>query len=161
MSEVHGEATVPAAEQPSYGTIAPAPAPAYPVVPMQSQAPAVQAPIGKVRGTGVCILLCIVTLGIYSLFWFYAVHEEMKRHKGTGLGGGLALVLSIFVGIAMPFLTSAEAGELYERRGLRKPVSGATGLWNFPGALLVVGPLVWFIKTNGAINAYWRTLGAA
>jgi hypothetical protein len=118
-------------------------------------------PVGKVRSTGVCILLSIVTLGIYQLVWYYSTHEEMKRHSGQGMGGGLALVLAFFVGIVMPYLSSSEIGELYERRGLRKPVSGATGLWYFPGILILVGPLVWFIKTNGALNAYWRSLGTA
>ena len=116
--------------------------------------------IGRVRGTGVCILLTVVTLGIYSLFWFYSVHAEMKAHKGTGLGGGIGLLLAIFVGVVMPFITSQEVGELYERRGVAKPVSAATGLWNFPGSFLIIGPLVWFIKTNGALNAYWRSQGA-
>lgn len=119
-----------------------------------------QPTFGKIRGTGICILLTCLTLGIYPIVWYYQVHEEMKRHSGNGMGGGLALVLAIFVGIAMPYITSSEVGGLYERRGQRKPVSGATGLWYFPGVLLLVGPLVWFIKTNGALNSYWRSLGA-
>jgi hypothetical protein len=119
-------------------------------------------PVGKVRGTGVSILLMIVTFGIYSWFWYFSVHEEMKRHKnGEGLGGGLALVLTIFVGIVMPYLTSDEVGKLYERRGQPKPVSGMTGLWYFPGIFILVGPIVWFVKTNGALNSYWVSLGAA
>ncbi|MGI8683270.1 MAG: DUF4234 domain-containing protein [Mycobacteriales bacterium] len=118
------------------------------------------APIGKVRSTGVVILLSLVTLGIYGLVWYYQVHEEMKRHKGTGLGGGIALLLAMLVGIVMPYITSAEVGELYDRRQQAKPVSGLTGLWYFPGIFLLIGPLVWFIKTNGALNAYWRSLGA-
>jgi hypothetical protein len=28
------------------------------------------------------------------------------------------------------------------------------------GSFIVVGPLVWLIKTNGALNAYWRSMGA-
>lgn len=118
------------------------------------------APLGKIRGTGVCILLAIVTFGIYPIVWYYQVHEEMKRHTGNGLGGGLALVLAIFVGFVMPYITAAEAGSLYQGRGLRRPVSGVTGLWYFPGMFILVGPLVWFIKTNGALNNYWRSLGA-
>lgn len=118
------------------------------------------APVGHIRGTGVTILLSIVTFGIYSLVWYYQVHEEMKRHTGNGLGGGLALLLALLVGFVMPYVTASEVGELYERRGQRKPVSGATGLWYFPGMLIVVGPIVWFVKTNGALNAYWRSLGA-
>jgi hypothetical protein len=132
------------------------PAPAYgypPAVPGS-------APVGKVRETGVCILLMIVTFGIYSLFWYFAVHDEMKRHKGTGLGGGIALLIAFFVGIAMPYLTSQEVGEMYERRGQHPPVTWVTGLWNFPGIFILVGPIVWFVKTNGALNAYWRSLGA-
>lgn len=117
-------------------------------------------PVGKVRGTGVSILLAIVTFGIYPIVWYFLVHEEMKRHSNDGIGGGLALVLAILVSIAMPFITSSQVGSLYARRGLQRPVSGATGLWYVPGAVIVVGPLVWFVKTNGAINDYWRALGA-
>jgi hypothetical protein len=118
-------------------------------------------PVGQIRGTGKCVLLLIVTLGIYSWFWYYSVHEEMKRHKnGEGLGGGLALVLTIFVGIVMPYITSDEVGKLYERRGQPKPVSALTGLWYFPGMFIVVGPIIWFVKTNRALNDYWASLGA-
>ena len=136
--------------------------PGSPGVPAQylPASPAVNpAALGKIRGTGICILLTIVTFGIYSWVWYYSVHEEMKRHTGSGLGGGLALVLAIFVGIASPYLASSEVGQLYERRGMPKPVSGVTGLWYFPGIFLLVGPLVWFIKTNGALNSYWRGAG--
>jgi hypothetical protein len=124
------------------------------------QQPGWSPPIGKVRGTGTGILLYVVTFGIYGYVWWYLVHDEMKRHKGTGLGGGLSLLLTFLVGLVMPYLTSAEVGELYERRGQSKPVSGLTGLWYFPGALILVGPIVWFVKTNDALNDYWRSLGA-
>ncbi len=118
------------------------------------------APVGKIRITGTCILLSIVTLGIYALAWYYMTHDEMKRHSGDGLGGGIALLLAFFIGIVMPYLTSNEVGGLYQRSGQRAPVSAATGLWYFPGVILIVGPIVWFVKTNGALNAYWRSQGA-
>ena len=117
-------------------------------------------PLGQVRSTGACIALCVVTIGIYSLVWFYKTHEEMKRHTNSGLGGGLALVLGFFVSFVMWFLTPSEIAGMYERRGMRAPVSGATGLW----ALLLgwcfgLGLIIWFVKTNGALNAYWRSQG--
>lgn len=119
------------------------------------------APLGKIRSTGTCILLTVVTFGIYSLYWYFKVHDEMKRHSGAGLGGGLALVLGLFVGIVMPFVSSHEVGGLYERRGQRAPVSAATGLWMLLlGWFFFVGAIVWFVKTNGALNASWRSLGA-
>lgn len=117
-------------------------------------------PIGKVRDTGVCILLYIVTFGFYGLYWYYATHDEMKRHSGAGLGGGIALLLAIFVSIVMPYVNSNEVGGLYARQGKREPVSAATGLWYFPGMLILIGPIIWFVKTNGALNEYWRSVGA-
>ncbi|WGL50719.1 DUF4234 domain-containing protein [Nocardioides sp. BP30] len=134
--------------------------PPSPQPPVRGYAP-VDGPPGKVRSTGLCILLTVVTLGIYPLVWFYSVHEEMKRHTNHGMGGPLALVLAFFISFVMPYLTSGEVGGLYERTGRARPVSALTGLWYFPGALIIVGPLVWFIKTNGALNAYWRSQGAA
>jgi hypothetical protein len=117
-------------------------------------------PLGKVRGTGMVILLTIVTLGIYSLVYYYSTHEEMKRHSGDGLGGVLALVLAFFVGVVSPFLLSKEVGDLYERQGRSAPVTALTGLWVFPGILILIGPFVWLVRTNGALNDYWRALGA-
>lgn len=156
-------------EQPDPASVVPGPDPAYaPPTGMQQYdvpgaAPAgVAVPgqvgqIGQVRNTGTCILLFIVTLGIYGWFWYYNSAEEMKRHSGEGIGGVLALILGIFVSIAMVFISAHEVGKLYERRGQRPPVSALTGLWVL---LPLVGGIVWFVKTNGALNDYWRSLGA-
>jgi hypothetical protein len=117
-------------------------------------------PSGQVRGTGLTMLLFAVTFGVWGHVYYFQSHDEMKRHTGIGIGGVLALLLSLFAGIASPFLLSHEVGGLYEGRGQRKPVSALTGLWFFPGIFLLVGPLIWFIRTNGALNDYWRSLGA-
>ncbi len=138
----------------------PPPAPAAPgYAPMAAMG---QGPgsIGKVRSTGTCVLLMIVTLGIYGLFWWYNTHEEMKRHSGQGLGGILAFVIAFFFGIVMPFITSSEVAGLYRRAGRPEPVTAMTGLWYFPGAIIIVGPIIWFVKTNGALNEYWKSMGA-
>ncbi|HET7067365.1 MAG TPA: hypothetical protein VFI21_07165 [Nocardioides sp.] len=70
---------------------------------------------------------------------------------------GLALVLGLLVTIVMVFLTPGEAGKLYERRVQRAPVRALTGPWIL---LPLAGATVWFVKTNGALNGYWRSLGA-
>lgn len=140
----------------------PPPPPPYGYAPQahgQAQPPA-PGPVGEVRSTGLAILLFVVTFGIYGWYWWFKVHEEMKRHTGQGIGGVVALVLAIFVGIVMPYLTSAEVGAVQERAGRRRTVSGATGLWYFPGIFILVGPIIWFVRTNGALNDYWESLGA-
>ena len=131
------------------------------LAPPPDASPAMVAPLGKVRETGTCVLLTIVTLGFYTWYWYYKTHDEMKQHSGTGIGGGVALILAILVGIVMPFLNSNEVGGLYERRGQARPVSAVTGLWALLlGWFFFVGLIVWFVKTNGALNEYWRSLGA-
>lgn len=127
--------------------------PAYP-------APRGDGSIGKVRSTGISILLYIVTLGIYGFVWWFKVHAEMKRHRGEGLGGGLAVVISIIISPVMAYITANEVQKLYEARGQEPPVRTTTGLWYFPGSFIIVGPIVWFVKVNGALNDYWRSVGA-
>jgi Domain of unknown function (DUF4234) len=158
MTEANDPA--PAAQQPD--AVPPPAPPAAAAVPAPAYAgqPATM-PIGTIRSTGTCILLTIVTLGFYTWYWYYKTHEEMKQHSGAGIGGPVALILAIFVGIAMPFLSSHEVGGLYERRGQAKPVSATTGLWFLLLAwLLLIGAIVWFVKTNNALNEYWRSVGA-
>lgn len=123
-------------------------------------APMGMGPLGKIRPTGICILLAIVTLGIYTLVWWFLVHEELKRHTGRGLGGLVALLLSLFVGIVMPYFTSHEVGAARKAAGQEEKVTGVTGLWYFPGIFILVGPIVWFVKTNAALNEYWASRGA-
>ncbi len=161
------ESNDPAPVSPQSGSVPPpfgeaTPAPAAPAAP--EAAYAYQATgtgqVGQIRSTGTCILLSIVTLGIYTWFWYYKTHEEMKQHSGQGIGGGVALLLAIFVSIVMPFLSSNEVGKLYERRGQKPPVTAATGLWFLLLGWLLVGAIVWFVKTNNALNEYWKSVGA-
>jgi hypothetical protein len=138
------------------------PRPQYPPYPAHLAPPSREnrGPVGQVRGTALQILLFVVTFGIWAVVYLFQSHDEMKRHSGEGIGGLLALLVAFFAYMASPFLLSHEVGGLYERRGLRKPVSALTGLWFFPGIFLLVGPIVWFVLTNNALNRYWRSEGA-
>ena len=84
----------------------------------------------------------------------------MKRHTGRGLGGLVAFLLAFFIGVASPYLASSEVGQMQELAGRPKTVSALTGLWYIPGILILVGPIIWFVKTNGALNDYWKSMGA-
>ncbi|TKJ28365.1 hypothetical protein A6V29_02920 [Blastococcus sp. CCUG 61487] len=130
-----------------------------PAPPSWAQYAPVDGALGKRRPTGMTILLFFVTFGIWAFIYYFQTHEEMKRHTGEGLGGIVALLIAIIFGLANPFLLSNEVGKLYERRGQQPPVTALTGLWFFPGIFILVGPFVWFVKTNNALNAYWESLG--
>jgi hypothetical protein len=126
--------------------------------------PGNQGPLGQPRGVGFGILLYIVTLHFYSWYWVYKTAEEIKRHTGDGLGGVLGLVIWIVLNPVMAFVIPSEIGAMYRKDVQHPPISGWTGLWLFPGFLLVIPAIVWFVKVQGALNRYWegkRTTGPA
>jgi hypothetical protein len=112
-------------------------------------------PLGHPRGIGFGILMIIVTLGFYSWYWAYKTHEEMGRHTDEGLGGVLGLVIWILITAVSAFVIPSEVGNMYRKDGREPPVSGWTGLWLFPGFVLIVPAIVWFVKVQGALNRYW------
>ncbi len=118
-------------------------------------------PLGKPRGIGFGILLFIVTLGFYSWYWVFKTEEEMRQHTGEGLGGILGLVVWILITPVMDFVIPSEIGKMYKRDGQEPPVTGWTGLWGFPGGILIIPGIVWFVKVQGALNRYWEAQGAS
>jgi hypothetical protein len=118
-------------------------------------------PLGQPRGIGFGIFIFIITLGIYGIYWAYKTHEEMKQHTGEGLGGVLGLVVWIVVGAVSAFVIPSEVGKMYKRDGREPPVTGWTGLWLIPGAILIIPAIVWFVKVQGALNRYWESKAAA
>lgn len=51
----------------------------------------------KFRSIGICILLSIITCGIYGLFWVYSLTEdvnELSKDK-SGTSGGMVILFSI------------------------------------------------------------------
>ncbi|HXF97301.1 MAG TPA: hypothetical protein VNJ46_01670 [Gaiellaceae bacterium] len=99
-------------------------------------------PLGKPRGIGFGILLFVVTVGLYSLSWAYTTHAELRPRTEDGLGGQLGLAVRILAWPVSAFLIPAETGRMYRRDGRTPPVTGWTGLWLFPGSLLVLPALV-------------------
>ena len=114
-------------------------------------------PLGQPRGIGFGILMFVITLGLYGWYWIYKTMEEMKQHTGDGLGGVLSLVIWILLGALMAFVTPSEVGRMYQKDGRPAPVSGWTGLWLFPFGVFIIPAIVWFVKTQGALNRYWES----
>jgi Na+/proline symporter len=118
-------------------------------------------PIGQPRGVGFVILLTIVTLGIYSLYWVFKTQEELKQHTGEGLGGVLGLVVWIVVGAVSAFVIPSEVGKMYQKDGREAPITGWTGLWLVPGAILIIPIFIWIAKVQGSLNDYWESEAGA
>jgi hypothetical protein len=118
-------------------------------------------PLGSPRGIGFGILLFIVTIGFYSWYWVFKSQEEVKQHSGEGIGGVVGLVIWILLSIVSAFVIPSEVGKMYKKDGQEPPVTGWTGLWLFPGAILIIPAIVWFVKVQGALNHYWTGKGAA
>jgi hypothetical protein len=117
-------------------------------------------PLGSPRGIGFGILLFIVTIGFYSWYWVFKTQEEIKQHSGEGIGGVVGLVIWILLSVVSAFVIPSEVGKMYKKDGQEPPVTGWTGLWLFPGAILIIPAIVWFAKIQGALNRYWTGKGA-
>jgi hypothetical protein len=115
-------------------------------------------PLGETRSIGLSILWFILTLGIYSFYWVYKTHEEIKRYSGNGIGGVLGLVIWLLISPVTFFVVPSEVRWMYEDLdGETSPVRGITGLWFL---LPLLGSLIWFVRVQGALNRYWESKGA-
>src|SRR5262249_59452019 len=104
-------------------------------------------PLGRPRGIGFGILLYVVTFSFYSWYWVFKTQEEMKQRTGEGLGGVLGLVIWILISPVSAFVIPSEVGKMHTRDGIDPPpMTGWTGLWLFPGAILIIPAIVWFVK---------------
>jgi hypothetical protein len=111
-------------------------------------------PRGKVRDSVLVIIFSIITLGIYFWVWTYKIFKENKDFSGDGVGGGIGLVLAILLGIVNWFLLPSEIGNIYEKMGREKPVSGVTGFWNL---IPIIGFIIWVVKVQGAMNRIYES----
>ncbi|MGI8666516.1 MAG: DUF4234 domain-containing protein [Jatrophihabitans sp.] len=119
--------------------------------------PAVRAPLGKQRGGIAVVLLSLITLGIYWLVYVFKTHREIKANSGVGLGGGVALVIAIFLGFLTPFLLGNDVRAVRQRAGLADRVSWLTGFWSW---IPIVGLFIFTVKLQNALNEYWVRQGA-
>ncbi|HXY91393.1 MAG TPA: DUF4234 domain-containing protein [Acidimicrobiia bacterium] len=150
----------PAAETPG-ATPAPPPASAQPPAPAPAPSPPApppapspgRAPLGKPRSAAAVIIFSIITLGIYFLYWTYQVFRELKEHTGQGIGPVIGLLIAIVFSPINWFVLPSEIGNMYAAGGQDKPVSGATGFWNF---IPLVGAIIWFVKVQHALNRVWE-----
>jgi Domain of unknown function (DUF4234) len=113
--------------------------------------------VGKRRSIGLVIVLTIVTFGIWTLVWSFQNGSELKRRDGTGLGGGLYLVLTLLLAPATMFLMAHEVEMLYRNEGKQPPITTIWGLWFL---LPIIGNIIWYVRIQRSINEFWTAHGA-
>jgi len=114
-------------------------------------------PVGTLRSPALVIIFSIITFGIYTLYWAYKTGKEMKDYSGNGLGGGVSLVIALFIFIVLMFTMPGEVKALYESDGAESPVSTKTGFWFL---LPLIGGIIWWVKVQSALNTFWESKGA-
>ena len=68
------------------------------------------------------------------------------------------MVIFILISPVTFFIVPSEVRYMYAGLdGEHSPVSGIYGLWFL---LPLIGPLIWFIQVQGALNRYWQAKGA-
>ncbi|MEL7206947.1 MAG: DUF4234 domain-containing protein [Actinomycetota bacterium] len=131
------------------------PPPARPTTP--GPAGPATGPVGEVRSIGLVIFLTIITIGIWQLVWSYQTGSELRRHAGTGIGGVGYVFITLLILPATMFLLPNEVADLYRRQGQVPPVTAWVGLWVL---LPVLGPIIWYVQVQRAVNEYWQSRGA-
>ena len=102
------------------------------------------------------ILLSIVTCGIWTIVWSYKNGEELKQWRNDGIGGVGYLLITLFVSPVTMFLMASEVEKAYRDEGREPPITTIWGLWFL---LPLIGPIIWYVRIQNALNDYWTLHG--
>ena len=109
------------------------------------------------------VLMCLVTLGLYQLYWFYQHWVCVRRHDGSAILPVPRAIFGVFYCHSL-FSRIRKEGEL---QGLSDPPAAgmlatvwilASLAWRLPGALALLGVVSWF--TMIPIQAYAKRINA-
>ena len=112
------------------------------------------APIGKRRNLGFVILFCFFTLGIYSLYWYYKINSEIKKHDPSQDISPILAVLAIFI----PIVNLVSLYNTANRIKMMQKVDGTNDLIS-PGVALLwlfVPFLGYPVYIQSALNNHWH-----
>ena len=103
----------------------------------------------KYRNMAMQVILVIVTLGIYTIYWYYVTLDEIHKANGRPGGAGLWTLLSV-IPIARYFADWHHSDEYSEFVDDKYPAIGIFILW------IVFSPAVWFLVQSDLNRAAKR-----
>lgn len=113
--------------------------------------------IGKTRSTVAVILLTLVTCGIYGLYWYYVIMEDLNKTMNRDyISSGLMLLLAIICfPVAWYILYKVDQGlvEVCAPEGV--PYRENFILWLLLALVFGVGVFVAMVQITGAYNNLW------
>lgn len=114
------------------------------------------------RSPLVVLGLVLITLGIYGLYWFYKVNEEIQRYTGDQTISPSRSVLAVFPGLLLivpPFIayynTANHIVRMQEQRGLASQIS--------PALVVILGILIMIAMAayvQEHLNRVWDSAAA-
>jgi len=132
------------------------------------------APTAKARSPIAVAIFCVITLGIYGIYWWYQINREMvdlgKARNATGLGDNAVMsLLAIFPGslILVPpwvslYNTLKRIQRAQEVTTGQATLNGMIVLWLIIGSFFVgVAGLIIPGYIQAELNKAWISLGAA
>jgi hypothetical protein len=132
------------------------------------------APTAKARSPIAVAIFCVITLGIYGIYWWYQINREMvdlgKARNETGLGDNAVIsLLAIFPGsiILVPpwvslYNTIKRIQRAQEVTTGQATLNGMIVLWLIIGSFLVgVAGLIIPGYIQAELNKAWTSMGAA
>ncbi len=107
------------------------------------------------RNIAVCIILSIVTCGIYGLYWFVCLSDDTNRISGDAYGtsGGMALVLTIITCNIYGIYWAYKQGEKIDRAKMNRGLpSGNNGVLYLILTLFGFSIIAWALMQNELNN---------
>lgn len=113
--------------------------------------------IGKTRSPIVVVILSLITCGIYSLYWYYTIMEDMNKSLNRDyLSSALMLILAIVCfPVAWYILYKVDQGlvEVCHQEGV--PYRENFILWLLLSLAFGVGVIVAMVQITTAYNNLW------